>query len=455
MSNPVRMPKLGLTMEHGVIIKWTREVGDSIKRGDVLLEVESDKATVDVESEFDGILLKRYYDEGADVPCGENIALIGEAGEKVSGPGEGPAASAAGLAVALKEPGVEGKDAALSRGSDEGDGSADARDKGHIASPRARRFARLNGVNLSEIVKGSGGNGRIVERDVKDYLETAAKTQKASPVARNIMEASGIPAQDVKGSGPDGRIMKKDVLQAIEENARAAAPPVGPGTPRKVPLTNMRATIARRLSESKRSVPHYYMSVSVNMEAFINARVSYNAAHPDRKVSMNAMLMKVIAVALMKHPDVNASWSDDGITYFPNADIALAVATETGLITPVVRNCDGKGVLEIDGELGDLISRARKGALKPQEFTGSTCTLSNLGMHGIEEFSAIINPPEAAILAVASIVDTPIAVGQTVAIKPMMKITMSSDHRVIDGAVGAEFLNDVRLILEQPFFGLF
>ena len=450
MSNPVRMPKLGLTMEHGVIIKWTRGEGDLIKKGDVLLEVESDKATVDVESEFEGILLKRYYDEGADVPCGENIALIGDAGEKISEPDARPAA-------AFKEPVAEGKDAALSRGSEAGDGSVSTPNKGYIASPRARRFARQHGVNLSEIMKGSGGNDRIVERDVKNYLETATNIQgaKASPVARNIMEASGVSVQDVKGSGPDGRIMKKDVLHTIEELARTAAAPVGPGTPKKVPLTSMRATIARRLSESKRSIPHYYMSVSVNMEAFVNARVSYNAAHPDRKVSMNAMLMKVIAVALMKHPDVNASWSDDGITYFPSADIALAVATETGLITPVVRNCDGKGVLEIEGELGDLISRARKGALKPQEFSGSTCTLSNLGMHGIEEFSAIINPPEAAILAVASIVDTPVAVGQTVVIKPMMKITMSGDHRVIDGAVGAEFLNDVRLILEQPFFGLF
>ncbi|HWP69016.1 MAG TPA: 2-oxo acid dehydrogenase subunit E2 [Rectinemataceae bacterium] len=450
MSNPVRMPKLGLTMEHGVIIKWTCKEGDLIKRGDVLLEVESDKATVDVESEFEGILLKRYYGEGTDVPCGENIALIGDAGEKISEPDARPA-------VAFKEPAAEEKDAVLSRGSDAGDGSVSTPNKGYIASPRARRFARQHGVNLSEIMKGSGGNDRIVERDVKNYLEIATNIQgaKASPVARNIMEASGVSVQDVKGSGPDGRIMKKNVLHTIEELARTAAAAVGPGTPKKVPLTSMRATIARRLSESKRSIPHYYMSISVNMETFINARVSYNATHPDRKVSMNAMLMKVIAVALMKHPDVNASWSDDGITYFPNADIALAVATETGLITPVVRNCDGKGVLEIDGELGDLISRARKGALKPQEFSGSTCTLSNLGMHGIEEFSAIINPPEAAILAVASIVDTPIAVGQTVVIKPMMKITMSGDHRVIDGAVGAEFLKDVRLILEQPFFGLF
>ena len=450
MSDIVLMPKLGLTMEHGIIVKWARKEGDSISRGDVLLDVESDKAVVEVESEFEGILLKRYYNDGADVPCGEIIALIGHAGEEIPDSDVKPAAIHAGpveernIATPSHDPDMRGE-------------SASMRNRGYTASPRARRFARQHRVDLSAIMKGSGENNRIVEQDVKNYLETTEKAggTKASPVARNIMEASGVSAEGLKGSGPDGRIMKQDVLKAVEASNQTTAAFTNSKLPKKVPLTRMRATIARRLSESKRSIPHYYMSVSVNMEVLMNARAAYNATRPDRKVSMNAMLMKVVAIALMKHPDVNASWADDGITYFPSADIALAVSTGTGLITPVVKNCDSKGVLDIDRELADLVSRARSGTLKPGEYSNSTCTLSNLGMYGIDEFAAIINPPEALILAVAAIVNTPVALDQMVVIKPMMKITMSGDHRVIDGAVGAEFLKDVRLILEQPFFGLF
>jgi pyruvate dehydrogenase E2 component (dihydrolipoamide acetyltransferase) len=450
MSDAVRMPKLGLTMEHGVIIHWTRKEGDSIKRGDVLLEVESDKATVDVESDFEGTLLKRYYDAGAKVPCGDTIALIGNAGDRnpeFDGQSAAAGPEPAGEShrtVSLQKPGAVAESISTQKGK-------------NIASPRAKRFARRHGVDLSGIMAGSGENNRIVELDVKNHFEAAANARmlKISPVARNIMESAGLSAQGLAGSGPDGRIMSEDVLRAVEERRNTTTAYPDSAIPKKVALTSMRATIARRLSESKRSIPHFYMSTSVNMETFINARNSHNAMHPDRKVSMNAMLMKIVAVALMKHPDVNASWTDDGIIYYPNADIALAVTTGTGLITPVVKNCNDKGVLAIDSELADLISRARNGSLKPQEYSASTCTLSNLGMYGIEEFSAIINPPEASILAIASIIDTPVALGQTVAIKPMMKITMSCDHRVIDGAVGAEFLKDVRLVLEQPFFGLF
>jgi pyruvate dehydrogenase E2 component (dihydrolipoamide acetyltransferase) len=382
MIDYVVMPKLGLTMESGVVTKWVRQVGDSIKKGDVLLPVESDKAVVDVESEFTGILLKQYCAEGVTIPCGQKIAAIGAAGEKVEETESDQPAGPGKMAVA--GPGNNREEKTIDIGGESSPVTGERR----IASPRAKKFAKEHGIDITLVGKGSGENNRITEKDVRDYWEAnAAAAEKVSPVARNIAEASDISLEGVKGSGPAGRIMKQDVLRAIEGQKAASSVTTGGAAGQKKPLSNMRATIARRLSESKRSIPHYYMSISVNMEALVRARTAYNMVHADAKVSMNAMIMKAVAVALMKHPEMNASWSDDGITYFPNADIALAVATHTGLITPVVRECNGKSILGIEKELVDLIERARGSALKPEEFSGSTCTISNLGMYGIEEFS--------------------------------------------------------------------
>jgi len=333
MIDYVVMPKLGLTMESGVITKWIRGAGDSVKKGDILLQVESDKAVVDVESEFTGTLLKQYYAEGADVPCGRKIAAIGTAGEKIED-------------AVSDQPAEPNKKTIADFGNNEGERAIDiggesssGTGESNIASPRAKKFAKEHGIDIALVGKGSRENNRISEKDVRGYLEatTAAAAAKISPIARNIVEGSDISLEGVKGSGPEGRIMKHDVLQVIEGQESAASPAADRAAGQKKPLTNMRATIARRLSESKRSIPHYYMSISVNMEAFIRARAAYNTAHAGSKVSMNAMIMKAVAVALMKHSEMNASWADDGITYFPNADIALAVASPTGLITPVVR----------------------------------------------------------------------------------------------------------------------
>jgi pyruvate dehydrogenase E2 component (dihydrolipoamide acetyltransferase) len=450
MSNIVVMPKLGLTMESGIIVKWNHNEGDLIHIGDALLEVEGDKAIVEIESEFEGILLKRYHDVGADVPCKEKIALIGNPSETLP--------EAIAPQVIPDVAGIVTREATLSPSAS---GTVEqlpaGRKQGSIASPRARRFARQECIDISLIDKGSGEHGRIVERDVRSYLASTAKAAdtKVSPVAKNLMEANNVSMRGLEGSGPDGRIMKIDVMRAIGGQDRRPQKSAMRDTPRKIPLSKMRETIARRLTESKNSIPHYYMRVSANMEYCIAVRDAYALQHPGSRVSLNAVLMKIVALALMQHPDVNSSWSGDGITQYPYADIALAVATESGLITPVVRSCEGKSVLEIDDELKDLVSRAKSGSLKPQEYADHTCTISNLGMHGISEFSAIINPPAASILAIGAIVDTPIAIGSTIAVKPMMHITMSGDHRVIDGAVGAAFLGTLRQLLEQPFFGLF
>ncbi len=443
MSDTVLLPKLGLTMEHGIIMGWSKKEGDEVKKGDVLFQVESDKAVVDVESDYNGILLKRYYKEGDDVPCGIAVAAIGKKGE---------------VPPDLVSPAAE---APVSEAVTHGEGKAKSetlpRTSGKvIVSPRARRLAVKEGVDLGLIGSGSGDNGRIKERDVQAFIDNSMDKgrQKISPVAKNILEAEKISSEGIRGSGPDGRIMKRDVLGSLQKMGDRYTQDKSSEV-KIVPISPMRETIAKRLSTSKGTIPHYYITIAVDMTNFIEARKVWNEGNPEKKVSMNSMLMKVVAVALKKHPMVNASWSSEGLRLFPWANIALAVSTDKGLVTPVVKDCDRKAVLEIEEALADLIGRARKNQLKLEEFTGSTCTISNLGMYEVEEFSAIINPPEASILAVASIINTPVAQEQSVVVKPIMKITMSADHRVVDGAAGAEFLRDLKKMLEYPFFAMF
>jgi pyruvate dehydrogenase E2 component (dihydrolipoamide acetyltransferase) len=443
MSNTVLLPKLGLTMEHGLIMGWSKKEGDAVKNGDILFQVESDKAVVDVESDFEGILLKRYFKEGDDVPCGTAVAAIGKKGEVppdfASPVAEAPVAEAV----------TQSEEKAKSETQTKISGKV-------IASPRARRLAVKEGVDLGLIGSGSGDNGRIKERDVQAFIDSSMDKgmQKISPVAKNILENEQLSSKGIKGTGPDGRIMKRDVVDIMKRSGKDHELD-GTSEVKIIPISPMRETIAKRLSASKSTIPHYYITISVDMTNFIEARKAWNEGNPEKKVSMNAMLMKVVAVALKKHPIVNASWSDEGLKLFSRANIALAVSTEKGLVTPVVRNCDLMTVLDIEEVLSDLIGRARTNQLKLEEFTGSTCTISNLGMYGVEEFSAIINPPEASILAIASIINTPMAQGQSVVVKPIMKITMSADHRVVDGAASAEFLRDLKKMLEYPFFALF
>lgn len=443
MSNTVLLPKLGLTMEHGLIMGWSKKEGDSVKKGDVLFQVESDKAVVDVESDYEGILLKRYYKEGDDVPCGTMVAAIGKKGEPP--PDFKSPAAETPVSEAVPQAEEKVKSESLTRTSDK-----------IIASPRARRLAVKEGVDLGLIGSGSGDNGRIKERDVQAFMDGAmdGDRQKISPVAKNILETEQISSAGIKGTGPDGRIMKRDVLGSVQKTGDRYVQDESSEI-KIIPISPMRETIAKRLSASKGTIPHYYITIAVDMTNFIEARKAWNESNPEKKVSMNSMIMKIVASALKKHPMVNASWSSEGLRLFPWANIALAVSTDKGLVTPVIKDCDRKTVLGIEEELADLIGRARTNQLKLEEFTGSTCTISNLGMYEVEEFSAIINPPEASILAVASIINTPVAQGQAVVVKPIMKITMSADHRVIDGAGSAEFLRDLKKMLEFPFFAMF
>jgi pyruvate dehydrogenase E2 component (dihydrolipoamide acetyltransferase) len=423
-------------MEHGIIMGWSKKEGDSVSRGDILFQVESDKAIVDVESDYEGILLKRYHDEGDDVPCGEIVAIIGQAGETFS------YSASTTLEASVKE---EKRPEPIP-----GSGTK------IVASPRAKRLALKENVDIALVGQGSGDKGRIKEKDIVSYIEKrfSSDDKKISPVAKNILEANHASSGDLQGSGPEGRIMKRDVLVSLSAT-QADTNLLDSGKPFIIPLSAMRETIARRLSESKSTIPHYYITVAVDMTNFLESRKVWNTANPDKKVSMNAMILKIVASALKKNPMINASWSKEGILVYPTANIALAVSTDKGLVTPVVRNCGHKSVVEIEAEVSDLIARARSGQLKFEEFSGSTCTISNLGMYGVEEFSAIINPPEASILAIASIIDTPVAQDKAVVVRPIMRITMSADHRVIDGAASAAFLGDLRAMMEHPFLALF
>jgi pyruvate dehydrogenase E2 component (dihydrolipoamide acetyltransferase) len=380
MAEKLLMLALSPTMETGIIAKWLKKEGDPVESGDVLCEVETDKATMDYESPARGMLLKIVLPEGSSASIGDLIAIVGKEGEDVAG--------------LLDE--------------------APDRDKD--------------------------------DEELRAAPDGSSEPVRSSPLARKLAALNSLPLETIKGSGPAGRIVKADVDKAL---ATAGAADSGQ-TDTVIPISSKRRVIAQRLSESMSSAPHYYLKVPVEMDAVMASRSRLND-RLDVKVSINAFLIKFVAEALKRHPAVNASWTGDAIVQHGLADIGLAVAQKDGLITPVVRDCGHKGIVRIDQELDELIQKARTNALKPEEYTGATFTISNLGSYGIEEFTAIINPPGSAILAVGEIRREPVVQpDDTIQVKSVMKLTLSCDHRVIDGSVGAEFLTDLRNMLEEP-----
>ena len=404
MAEKIEMVALSPTMESGVIVKWSKKVGDVVKSGDVLCEVETDKATMEYESMDEGTILSILVDEGADVPVGEIIAIIGEKDEDVSG-----------LVEEIKSAAKSEKPAAAPATSKETTSAP--------ASPKAPAAKSAPAVTSS---------GKV----------------KSSPLARKMAEEAGISLNTISGSGPQGRIVKRDVEEAI-----AAGPATQMASTMReqvIPVSKKRQIIAKRLAESKYQAPHYYLKLSINMENIIAARKQINAKAKE-KLSMNAFIVKFVAEALRRHPQVNASWQGDSIVQFGSVDVGLAVAQPDGLITPVVRNCESKGIQAIDQDMKVLIDKALNNKLQPNEYTNATFTVSNLGSFGIEDFTAIINPPGAAILAIGKSEKTPIVTANDqIVVKPMMKVSLSCDHRVIDGAVGAAFLKDLKDMMEDP-----
>jgi pyruvate dehydrogenase E2 component (dihydrolipoamide acetyltransferase) len=437
MATPIQMPALSPTMKEGTITKWLKKEGDKISSGDAIAECETDKSNLEIEAYEDGVLLKILVKEGESAPVGAPIGFIGEKGEKVDAsaaapapaakPAEAPKAQAAPQAPAQKPSAAPAKPAAP-------------------APARAQTQGQV--VPLRPAPEPSASDGRL----------------RASPLARKMAETQGLDLSGVAGSGPQGRIIKRDVEQAMTQGGAArkvAAPafaPVGAAAferrePEVLPMSNMRKVIAQRMAEVKPGVPHFYLTVDIEMDAAMRIREEAKAL--ESKVSVNDIIIKAAAVALRRLPKMNVSLQNDRILQFSNVDVGVAVAIEDGLITPVVRDADLKGLAAISAEARDLAERARRKALKPQEYSGGALTVSNLGMYGIDNFIAVINPPQAAILAVGAVAEKVVAKDGQVVVRKMMSATLSGDHRVIDGALGAQYLKELKTLLEHPMRLLF
>jgi len=414
-AKEIRMPLLSDTMTEGKIIAWHKKVGDKVKADDPLADVETDKATMEVIGYEEGTLLYIGVEEGKAAKINQLIAIVGKEGTDVSGyVNSQSSASSSGSAPAQSKPPVEEKSApANSAGETPVSKDANGRIK---ASPLAKKMAAEKGIDISRI-NGTGDGGRVTKKDITEYKESApaARSEQAAPAASKAV-ASFTP-------GEEGHT--------------------------DIPLTQMRKTIARRLGESKFSAPHFYLTMEINMDNAITSRAAMNEVSPV-KISFNDMLIKACAVALKQHPDVNSSWMGDFIRQNHHIHIGSAVAMPEGLIVPVIRFADQKTLSQIAEDAKQLYAKAKDKKLQPNEFSGNTFTISNLGMMDIEEFTAIINPPDSAILAVGRIKETVVKKGDGFAVTNIMKVTLSCDHRSVDGAVGAAFLQTLKKFMENP-----
>jgi pyruvate dehydrogenase E2 component (dihydrolipoamide acetyltransferase) len=463
MAQLLEMPKLSDTMKEGVLRKWIKKEGDKVGPGDLLAEVETDKATMDFESFDSGVILKFLVKDGDTVAIGAPIAILGTAGEDISAAlaqaeskkkgGGAPAAKAAeapkATPTAAPAPAPAAKPAEAAKPAPAAPKPAprpaaaqpaSAPNGKILASPLARRMATDLGVDLRSI-SGTGPGGRIVERDVKAAAEGGAPAPTAAAPA-----APAAPAPQAEVPRADASLPNPLVPERRHETRPAATAPSGD---QLLPLSLMRKTIARRLVESKSQIPHFYLTADADMEAAMAFREQVKEVH-GAKLSINDLIIKAAALSLRRMPECNASWSDEGITRYARVDIGMAVAVEDGLLTPVIRSADVKTLGQIAAEAQDLAKRARDRKLKPEDMTGSTFSISNLGMMGIKDFSAIINPPEAAILAVGGVRKEPVVKNDQIVIGQRMSLTLSCDHRVIDGALGAKLLTTIISILERP-----
>lgn len=433
MAEVIRMPRMSDTMEEGNLIGWLVSEGDTVEAGDTLAEVETDKATMELDSYYDGVLLHIAVKEGP-VPIDGAIAVIGEKGEDwkaaldAAGSANGSSEQAEEKTAAAEAPKAESS----STGSVESkpaEGSSDARIK---ASPLARSMAKDANIDLSTI-SGSGDNGRIIKRDIETAMSNpapAAPAPQAAPVAA--------PAPAATPSEP--------AAPAVTPFAYNAG---GGDNFETVPVTQMRKVIARRLGESKFTAPHFYLTVEIDMGKAMSMRKRINEVAPT-KISFNDLVIKASAAALRLHPTINSSWMEDHIRVNNDINIGVAVAVDEGLLVPVIRYADIKTMSQINAEVKTLAGKAKNRKLHPDEMSGNTFTISNLGMFGIEEFTAIINPPDACIMAVGGIIEKPVVQDGNIVAGNRMKVTLSCDHRVVDGASGAKFLNTFKDILEDP-----
>ena len=412
-ASVITMPKMSDTMTEGIIASWLKKVGDKVSSGDILAEVETDKATMELESYEDGTLLYTAVEAGSGVPVDDVIAIIGEPGTDfkpllaqakagASAPAEAPTATSTPSPAPAATP-------APAASSPAPQPSSNGRVK---ASPLAKKLADEKGIDI-KAVTGSGDGGRIVKRDVENFVPSASTSATSSGTTVTLPSV------------------------------------VGQESTQEIPLSQMRKTIARRLSESKFSAPHFYLTMEINMDKAIEARKSMNEISPV-KLSFNDMVVKATAAALRQHPDVNVSWGGDKLLKHAHIHIGIAMAIPDGLVVPVVRFADNKSLAHISSEIKDYGQKAKDKKLTIEDFSGNTFTISNLGMFGIEEFTAIVNPPDACIMAVGGIKETAIVKNGQLAVGNVMKVTLSCDHRAVDGAVGSAFLQTFKNLMEDP-----
>jgi pyruvate dehydrogenase E2 component (dihydrolipoamide acetyltransferase) len=411
------MPKMGDAMTEGKVVRWYKKAGDAVKKGEPVLEIETDKVNLDLEAEQDGTIADVAAQEGQMVPVGGRLAMINAPGEKAAGGGQRVAGA--------EEPQqqrrvVDKKDSYKHSTGEYGEAM-------EMKAPRIDR-SRPPATNVVAIQRAEAGR------------------QRSSPLARKMAREMGVSLDAIQGSGPQGRIVAKDIKEFGGQGGLKAPPTLAE---KQVPLSTMRRTIAKRLAESTGPIPHFYLTVDYDVTHLMSLRQQMNEIE-GLKLSVNDFIIRAAALALLHHPNVNASWGDEAITQHGEVHIGVAVSTPEGLITPVVRNADQRSVTDIAAEVRALAEKAKNRKLRPDEYQGSTFTISNLGAWGIEEFTAIINPPNVAILAIGAATSQPVVIDRQVVIRDRMKVTMSCDHRVVDGAAGAEYLRTLRQYVEQP-----
>jgi pyruvate dehydrogenase E2 component (dihydrolipoamide acetyltransferase) len=416
MATEVKLPRLGQGMESGTVVRWLKQEGEQVEKGDPLYELDTEKVTQEVEAEASGVLLKIAVQEG-EVPVGQTIAVIGEQGEDV--------------------PETEGEPEVDEAPQEEGS-RAPARDEERERGKQASDQPTMS-EQITEIREPSRADGRV----------------KASPLARRIAREKGLDLTQIDGTGPEGRIVAEDVERAVAAPAHAGAPTAPPAEPESEQLTSIRKTIARRLTKAwEAPVFQLVMSADMTRAQQLRTRLVELTREGETKPTVSDVLTKVCAAALLRHPQVNAHYVDETVTRFSTADVGMAVATDRGLIVPVIRGAERLSLGEIAAARADLVTRARDAKLQQADLEGGTFTISNLGMYGIEQFVAVLNPPQVAILAVGAIEEKPVIVEGEVEATPMMSLTLTCDHRALDGSVAAEFLGTVRALLEEPGLAL-
>ncbi|MFB1083086.1 dihydrolipoamide acetyltransferase family protein [Jeotgalibacillus sp. JSM ZJ347] len=448
MAKEIFMPKLSSTMEVGTLLQWFKNEGDSVDVGEPLFEIMTDKINIEVESYEEGILLKKYFEEDDEVPINHVVGYIGEEGEKVpdTPPGESGAApqedAEAPAAEAEPQQRAETQSEAAPASQDHHSSAEKIR-----ATPAARRVSGEENVTLAD-VSGSGPNGRIHQGDVMAFVSSRSST-KATPLAKKVAEAEGVDLQEVKGTGSHGKIYRADV----EAAGNSTQTPAATGG-KRVKMDGIRKVVAQRMLQSKTTAPHVTLTTEVDMTEAISMRKQLLGSIEQQtgfRVSYTEIILKAVAYSLTRHPNINVSLEGNEIVYKDEINLGLAVAVDNGLIVPVVRHADQKGLSALTAECKRLGKAARDSKVKPEEMAGGTFTVSNLGMYAIDAFTPVINQPESSILGVGRINEKPVGVNGDIVLRPMMVLSLSFDHRVIDGAPAAAFLTELKETLEQPF----